>query len=376
MPRIAICGTGFIGTGLALALQQHHELTISHVFTRRPIDQVEHPAPACLTNDIETLLSDCDLLVECSGDVLLAADVIAAAHERQLPVVTMNSEFHVTVGSAFVDSGYLTEADGDQPGCLAALKEKITAMGFTPVVFGNIKGFLNQDPSPEDMAYWAEKQGISLPQVTAFTDGTKIQIEQALVANGLGATLLAPGMVGPESAELETAAFALARQAEASGAISVSDYVLNAGGPAGVFIVARHADDQQRFLKYLKLGEGPWYFLLQPFHLCHLEMVGTIQAVLEGRRPLLNNGRCPEVGVVAVAKQDLPAGTAVPRALGSFDFRGEAVAFAEHQNAVPIGLLQGAELIQPLRAGETVCWDQVRLPDSLALRIFRTLLES
>ena len=375
MSFIAICGTGFIGVGLALALERHPRLKVSQVYTRRLVREVEHPFPDVLTNDREKLLSGCDLLVECSGDVLLASEIVAAAHQRGIPVVTMNSEFHVTVGSAFVDTGYLTEAEGDQPGSLAALNEKVTAMGFRPVVFGNIKGFLNTKPSREDMVFWSEKQGISLPQVTAFTDGTKIQIEQALVANGLGANLLRSGMMGPDSPDLEAAAKQLAEMAEEHEAGPVSDYVLNAGGPAGVFVVARHDAEQQRFLKYLKLGEGPYYFLLQPFHLCHLEMVGTIEAVLNGRQPLLNNGRKPSVGVCAIAKADMEAGDIVTRALGSFVFRGETLPFEQHRDFVPIGLLQDCQLIDTIREGDRVRWDHVTVPDSLALRLFNTLLE-
>ena len=348
MSFIAICGTGFIGVGLALALERHPRLKVSQVYTRRPVREVEHPFPEVLTNDREKLLSGCDLLVECSGDVLLASEIVAAAHQRGIPVVTMNSEFHVTVGSAFVDTGYLTEAEGDQPGSLAALNEKVTAMGFRPVVFGN---------------------------VTAFTDGTKIQIEQALVANGLGANLLRSGMMGPDSPDLEAAAKQLGEMAEEHEAGPVSDYVLNAGGPAGGFVVARHDAEQQRFLKYLKLGEGPYYFLLQPFHLCHLEMVGTIEAVLNGRQPLLNNGRKPSVGVCAIAKADMEAGDIVTRALGSFVFRGETLPFEQHRDFVPIGLLQDCQLIDTIREGDRVRWDHVTVPDSLALRLFNTLLE-
>ena len=40
------------------------------------------------------------------------------------PVVTMDSELQVTTGSYFVGQGYITEADGDQPGCLARLHEE------------------------------------------------------------------------------------------------------------------------------------------------------------------------------------------------------------------------------------------------------------
>ena len=63
-------------------------------------------------------------------------------------------------------------------------------MGFHPVVYGNIKGFLNKNPKKEEMEYWSKRNGISLGMTTSFTDGTKVHIEQALVANGLGADIL------------------------------------------------------------------------------------------------------------------------------------------------------------------------------------------
>ncbi len=59
-------------------------------------------------------------------------------------------------------------------------------MGFKPVVYENIKGFLNTSPSKEDMEFWSKRNGTTLGMTTSFTDGTKVQIEQALVANGLG----------------------------------------------------------------------------------------------------------------------------------------------------------------------------------------------
>ncbi|MBQ0753085.1 MAG: NAD(P)-dependent oxidoreductase [Gammaproteobacteria bacterium] len=375
MTRIVISGTGFIGRGLALALCQQPRFALTGIYTRRRPSDVEHPTAELLSNDLSHCLSDCDILVECSGDVLHACDVIDAAHQRNIPVVTMNSEFHVTVGSAFLDSGYLTEAEGDQPGCLAALHRRVTAMGFEPVVLGNIKGFLNHTPTAEDMKMWSQKQGISLDQVTAFTDGTKIQIEQAFVANGLGANILQDGLAGPSSAQLQDAAKLLAQRAEQEQCAPISDYVLNAGGPPGVFIVARHEQAQQPLLQYLKLGEGPFYFLLQPFHLCHLEILHTLDAVVAEAKPLLNNGRTPTVGVVAVAKQPIHAGDTLERAIGSFTLRGEARMFCEHEKYVPIGLLQHVTFTHDIPAGAAVEWQHVTLPHSRALILFRQLLD-
>ena len=374
MTRISISGTGFIGTGLALALSRHTQFSVTSILTRRPPTHVTHPFPNLLTNDVQSCLAHCDILVECSGDVLHATNVIDAAHARKIPVVTMNAEFHVTVGSAFIDSGYLTEAEGDQPGCIAALHQRVTSMGFQPVVLGNVKGFLNHTPSLDEMQKWSAKQGISLSQVTAFTDGSKVQIEQALVANGLGCTILQAGLRGPQSDNLEATARELAQLADESANGPISDYVLNAGGPAGVFIVARHDQEQQKFLEYLKLGSGPYYFLLQPFHLCHLEIIRTLQSVSRGDVPLLNNSHKPRVGIIAIAKRNLPAGSQIERALGGFDFRGEAVAFAEHQTYVPIGLLQHCILQSHVTAGEPLRWNQVTLPESLALARFKQLI--
>lgn len=68
----------------------------------------------------------------------------------------MDAELHVTTGSYLTRKpGLITEAEGDQPGCLAALKEEALAMGFQILAYGNIKGFLKLNPSRDDMQYWS-----------------------------------------------------------------------------------------------------------------------------------------------------------------------------------------------------------------------------
>ena len=67
---------------------------------------------------------------------------------------------------------------------------KFVKVGFKPQVYGNLKVFPNPNPTPDEMVYWAEKQGISVEQVTGATEGIKIQIEQVFVTNGLGLLLL------------------------------------------------------------------------------------------------------------------------------------------------------------------------------------------
>jgi predicted homoserine dehydrogenase-like protein len=314
------------------------------------------------------MVENSEIIVECSGDVLHAAEVVAAAHAAGRPVVTMGTEFQVTLGSYFCQTGYLTEAEGDQPGSLAALAADVRMMGFRPRVYGNIKGFLNHNPRPPEMAYWAARSGISVEQTVSFTDGTKLQMEQCLVANGCGATIVRRGMLGPPRDDLIQAGNELGDSA-ASQDRAICDYVLSPKLPAGVFIVAEHPFEKPEVLRYLKLGDGPFYTLLRPFHLCHLEVIKTLQRVVDGRPPLLNNSPDPTVLVAAVVKRAMAAGERIERGYGGYQLRGEAVRIAEAGSAIPIGLVAGARLARKVEAGETLCWNDVELPDRLATRV-------
>jgi len=167
------------------------------------------------------------LIVEAAGDPIYGTDLIAQALQAGLPVVTMDAELQITSGTYLSTLGYLAEAEGDQPGALAALYRDAVAMGFKPLVYGNLKGFLNHYPTLEEMKHWANVQGISLTQVTAFTDGTKLQVEQALVANGLGATIAQQGLLGYVTADVNEGSYRLAADAMQIGNQSVITCSLN-----------------------------------------------------------------------------------------------------------------------------------------------------
>jgi predicted homoserine dehydrogenase-like protein len=372
--RIGLVGTGFIASGFARLVHHHvSDLTLGAVLTRRPAASVQgFPCTDRFTHSEQELLDKSDLIVECSGDVLHATRIIDIALKAGKPVVTMNSEFHVTTGSYFADKGLLTEAEGDQPGSIAALREEAVMMGFKPLVYGNMKGFLNHHPTPDEMAYWAGKQGISVEQTTSFTDGTKIQIEQALVANGFGGTITRQGMEGPKATDVTKAAIGLARSAAERGGQAIADYVL-APGNAGVFVVGTHDQTEWKALNYLKLGDGPYYVLVRPFHLCQYEIIKTVRRVLNGGGVLLNNSSQPTVSIVGIAKTDLPAGTRIDRAIGGFQVRGEAARIADVKGHVPIGMIQNAVVTRSVSAGQMLTFDDVDLPDTLAHTIAHQL---
>ena len=76
---------------------------------------------------------------------------------------------------------------------------------------------------------------------------------------------------------------------------------------------------------------------------------------------------------MGIAKTDLPAGTRIDRAIGGFQVRGEAARIQDVPNHVPIGMIQNAVITRPVLAGQTLSFDDVELPDTLALSIARKL---
>ena len=369
--KIGVSGTGMIARGFVRLIKKHYpDMEISRVLTRRPLSTMaDFPLADVLTNSLDELIDHSDLIVECSGDVFHGTSVIERAFEAGLQVVTVNAELQVTTGSYLAGRGFLTEAEGDQPGSLAALHEDALQMGFQPLVYGNMKGYLNHDPTPEDMVYWANRQGISVDQTTSFTDGTKVQIEQVIIGNGLGATITRQGMEGLASTNLDDSASLLGMMAERAGQPSV-DYVIPSGYPAGgVFLVGRHDEDQAQAIEYFKLGRGPFYTLVRPFHLCSLEVGKTVRRVLNGGGVLLNNSTEPTLGVAAIAKRAMKPGELIERGIGGFQFRGEAIKLAEHSDHVPIGLLRKTALKRAVEPGQIITFDDIDILPSRALDI-------
>ncbi len=366
--KIGIIGTGFIGNGLKKVIALLDDMTVSSVLTRRNLDQF--PGESVYTNSVQELIDKSDLVVECNGNPVYATEILERVMEAGIPVVTLDSELHITSGSYLLTKGFITEAEGDQPGEIAKLHSEIDTVGFKPLVFGNFKGFLNHNPTYEEMQYWSKVQGISIKQVTEATDGTKVQIEQAMVANGLGAVIAKRGLYGPESETINEGANILAEIAKQQGS-PISDYLLcsplaKQKFPAGVFITAEFDPSQADALRYFRLGEGPYYTLVHNYHLCQLEVPNTIRQVFQGYGVFLNNSEQPTASVGAIAKKEMKPGTVIPHDIRSFHVRGEALSIKEFPNHVPIGLMHDVVVKRTVEPGQMVEFNDVDIPDSKA----------
>ena len=377
---VSIAGTGFIAKGIYRMLAAHGSLRVHKVLTRRPIEEATRDFPqSVLTNSVDECLENTDIFVECTGDPIHAANTLIACAERGIPAATMNPEAQITVATALVRQGaYITDCLGDQPGCLAQLHNECKFFGLDPLCYVNLKGFLDPDPTPEAMEHWSEKQGLSLEQTTSFTDGTKLQVEQALVANGLGAEISKPGMEGPEVADLadldDLAKLALSR------GTALADWALNPGGPPGVLVLAR-SEELARHPEYtpharLQTKEGTAFRILRPHHLTYVEALETLVSIAAGKPPLINNGIFPSTTVVAIAKRDLPVGTYIEKGIGSFDLRGEARTIDDAGlDYAPITLVANARMINEVPRGEAIRFSDIEIPDTAALRLYQEQFE-
>jgi predicted homoserine dehydrogenase-like protein len=360
--RIGVVGTGFVARHFVRELLRRADWSLAGVLTRRRPDRVAGFPDGVLTQSPAALIEAADIVFECTGDVPHAARLVGPVLDAGLALVTLDAEFHVALGSAFVGRGYLTEAEGDQPGSTARLAREARQMGFRPLVYGNMKGFLNHTPSPDEMRYWSERQGISLPMVTAFTDGTKLQIEQCLIGNFTGADIAREGLLGLATADLAAAAQTLGEAARQHGR-PLTDYVIAEGLPHGVFIVAEHDPGQAAALRYMKMGDGPYYLLVQPSALVHLEVFRTLERVMAGETPLLHNTASPRLSVAAVAKRDLAPGERIAHGSGGFELRGVAVRIADRPDHLPIGLANQLHVRRAVAAGDVLTLADVEIAD-------------
>jgi len=368
--KVAVVGIGAIGGGLVSLLRRFDDMEVVAV-ADRSVDAFNRIMPylskdtLTTTDPLKVLLRKPDVLVEATGS-LETAILVSRAIDEKIHVILVNSELDQIFGlllsrHAIANGVVLTSDAGDQPGVLARLIEDVSGMGFEVVMAGNNKGFLDRYANPQSIEKEAAKRHLSLKQCAAYTDGTKLAIEMALVANGFGYDIFRTGMIGPTVENVEDALhvfdFSMARQL--GGAV---DYVLGARPGGSVFIIGYSDDAEIRFyMDYYKMGSGPYYLFMRPYHLCHFETPYAIRRIMEHRKPILvQRKRVLEVG--CRAKTDLRAGTKLD-GIGGYHLYG----LLEKVGGLPIGLAEGAVLLKPKKRDETISWDDVELPHEAPL---------
>jgi predicted homoserine dehydrogenase-like protein len=355
--------------------------TVRTVTTVDELEAAARAGEAAVTDDHRLLAEapSVDVIIEATGHVGHGAEVTTHAIAHGTDVVLMNAEVDATVGPLLQrrarDAGVIvTGCDGDQPGVQMNLIRFVRSIGLTPLIAGNIKGLQDHYRTPETQQQFAAQWGQTAHMVTSFADGTKISFEQALVANATGMRVTQRGMLGLEHKghvdELTTRYLDhldLDAVRALGGAV---DYVVGASPSPGVYVMAvNDHDDQEVYLRYGKLGDGPLYSFYVPYHLTILEAPLSAARVALFRDHVIS-GTEPVVDVAAVAKRDLRAGETVD-GLGGFMTYGvcENHDVVRADSLLPIGLAEGAVLRRDVEKDAALRMADVDLPDTLVHRL-------
>lgn len=253
-----------------------------------------------------------DVLVEVTGTVEPALNVVLNAFEHGKHVVMVNAELDSLLGpilkvKADQAGVVITNTDGDEPGVAMTLYRYLRSLGLRPVAAGNLKGMVDHYRNPDTQRAFAEKNDQDPRKVTSFADSTKLSMETTVLANATGLRAGRRGMHGPACKHVrEMAQLLPAGQMLATGLV---DYALGAEPYTGAFVIVHEESPlKQAQLAYYKLGDGPFYVFYTPFHLPHIQVVSTIGRAAILCDPTVTPLDGPVCEVVTVAKKDLKAG--------------------------------------------------------------------
>ena len=315
-------------------------------------------------------LESLDAVVEATGVTDVGAQVAWDCILNQKHVVMLNVETDVTVGlylhqMAQRTGCVYTVSTGDEPGVCKQLFDFSRVLGFEVVCLGKGKNNpINYYATPDSAREEAERKHMNPKMLAAFQDGTKTMVELAAMSNATGLVPDVPGGHGPkvDVAELNKV-LVPATDGGILGRRGCVDYSTGKVAP-GVFAII--ATDDPRIvedLKFYSMGDGPYYTLYRPYHLCSIETpLAVAEATLYGESTLVPRQRASEV--VSIAKRNLSAGHRV-EGIGGADFFGRLYAYDEATAAkgIPMGLTAGGTVLKDIGKDEMFTSDNF-LPDS------------
>jgi predicted homoserine dehydrogenase-like protein len=395
--RVGMVGAGFMARGIARQMLQYTQgmelaaisnrrlATAQNVYAESGENNVVHARSAselddCIARGQRAIADDpmilcdsgrIDLILEVTGTIEFAANVVMRAIARRKHVVMMNAELDSTLGpilKRYADHAgvVITNTEGDQPGVIMNLYRWVKGLGIKPVLCGNIKGLHDPYRNPTTQEGFARKWGMKAAMVTSFADGTKLSFENAIVANATGMRVAKRGMFGPVVAPgtpIQEAVNWYPIDALCNGA-GIVDYCVGAVPNPGVFVLGAANDSfDAHYLSLYKMGPGPLYCFYWPYHLCHFEVPYTVARAAIYRDATITPLGAPCVDVVATAKRDLEAGEVID-GLGHYMTYGlcENADTVHARRLLPIGLAEGCRMTRAVKRDEIVTYDHVALP--------------
>ena len=384
--RVGLVGCGQMGSGLVHVTNQivgMHTMAISDLDINRPLATLKTigvpESEICVTNKLGEAedalkagkylvtedavllakLDSLDAVVEATGITEIGSKVAWNCILHSKHVIMLNVETDVTVGVllhrlAKKAGCVYTAASGDEPGVCKMLYNFASTLGFEVVCLGKGKNNpIDFDATPESCQEEAESKGMNPKMLAAFKDGSKTMVELAAMSNATGLVPDVPGMHGAKADVPDLNKVFIPK--EDGGILSrrgCVDYSTGKVAP-GVFVIVTTPDPRIRTdMRFLSMGDGPYYTLYRPYHLCNVETpVSIAEAVIYGESTIVSKRMVSEVATIA--KRDLKAGETVGE-IGSPDIFGRTYIHQEARawKAIPLGIAPGGKVIKNIAKGE------------------------
>lgn len=315
-------------------------------------------------------LENLDAVVEATGLTEVGARVAWNCILNSKHIIMLNVETDVTVGPILhrlaQQAGCVyTAASGDEPGVAKMLYNLAGTMGFEVVCLGKGKNnVIDFDATPESCREEALSKGMNPKMLAAFKDGSKTMVELAAMSNATGLVPDVPGMHGVKVDVPElNKVFVPKEDGGILGRRGCVDYSTGKVAP-GVFVIITTPDQViQADMKFMSMGDGPYYTLYRPYHLCNIETtVSVAEAVIYGESTIISKQMVSEVATIA--KRNLKVGEIIGE-IGSPDIYGRTYLFedAHAQKAIPLGLASGGKVLKDITKGDMLT-DENFAPDS------------
>lgn len=332
---------------------------------------------------VVTGMKEIDVMLEATGVPEVGARAALRSSRSGQHLAMMNVETDITVGPLLrwyaERKGVLYAlAAGDEPAACKELYDFADSLGFTIVAAGKGKNNpLDRHAKPTDEAWVKEaaRRGLNPNMLIEFVDGSKTMIEMTAVSNATGLIPDVRGMHGPKTSRDKLhETFALKKDGGVLNRIGVVEYGIGRVHPGVFLVVTTEHTRLRQALVYRDMGNGPYYTLFRPYHLCSIEVPLTCAMLaIRGKSNMVPLDKLVSE-VFAVAKRGLRPGETLDN-IGGCCFYGliDRYEAAKEENLLPIGLAKGAKIIRPVNKDKPVRYDDVELREPSTILDLRRL---
>ena len=326
---------------------------------------------------VVTDMKQVDVMLESTGVPEVGAKAALRSARTGQQLAMMNVETDVTVGPLLCwyarrKGSLYALAAGDEPAACKELYDFADSLGFTIVAAGKGKNNpldRHARPSDEKWAQEAQRRGLNPNMLIEFVDGSKTMIEMAAVSNATGLVPDVRGMHGPRTTRDKLhEVFALKEHGGVLSRPGVVDYGIGGIHPGVFLVVTTNHPRLRQALVYRDMGNGPYYTLFRPYHLCSIEVPLTCaMLVLRRKSNMVPLSRLVSE-VFAVAKQPLEPGATLD-SIGGETFYSliDTYEVSRQERFLPVGLAKGAVLVRPVAQDQPLTLDDVKLREPSTL---------